>query len=202
MSVMMTYIVWDQTCSSLSGLTKNIVLLYCLTTKLDFFTWKMYLLNSQPSYVWFKAQAIWEQNIILSLSVDYPWHVFRINVPWPGGRRACHRHSVSPFCCFCWTSCCNVVVFQFMFMIFTLWLILCKHALGRCTPVFPWGLRHSSGALGSTKIFWTFTMRPARMFQMCVCLQLTLEAYVQTTFTNYICSRYSYCSFTIELGNM
>ncbi len=32
MSVLMMYIVKDETCSSLSGLTKN-VLLYCLTTK-------------------------------------------------------------------------------------------------------------------------------------------------------------------------
>ncbi len=51
MSVLVTNVVQDKTRSSLSGVTKNIVLSYFLTTKLDFLYVINDLLNCQPSYL-------------------------------------------------------------------------------------------------------------------------------------------------------
>ncbi len=62
-SLLMTCVVWDETCSSVSGLTKNI-LLYCLTTKLYLLYMTNYLLTCQPSFVQCRVQAKQDHKII------------------------------------------------------------------------------------------------------------------------------------------
>ncbi len=76
MSASMTHIVRDETCSSLRGLTKNIVLLYCLTTKFE----KLYFkLPTIICVIQGTSQMGLKNN--LSLSIGYHSYIFQIKVP-------------------------------------------------------------------------------------------------------------------------